>query len=291
MNDIAQPFDLTPLWTRTRAMFARAQTATGGAAKIAAVALMTLAMRKEIVGCIARLENIVRKLLFAEAARLAPPPCARGPRLVQIPLRGMAQHYSPAASQNRSAGPRARTCANLASNCAPDGARSNFEPSRDRSAGLLARTCTNVANKCAPERARAIDLTRPETWRARFALALPRDPRRVPDARAPRILNPWGPPPPPPPPRTHTAPKPEDSPFRLARRFEALRRVFENPAPYARRLAHLMRRLVRHYREGAMCYAMTPARVGGFDRYDPRLSIECCGQAYEGVFAFPPDTS
>jgi hypothetical protein len=69
--------DLTPLWTRTRAMFARALAATGGPVTIAAITGLTRSLQREVAAWIARLETIVRKLLLAEAA-LLPRAQARG---------------------------------------------------------------------------------------------------------------------------------------------------------------------------------------------------------------------
>lgn len=100
MQAIAEPTSLTtlPLWERTRAMFARAVAAIGAPAAIAAIALITRALRRDIVGWLCPLESIARKLLLAEAAELKRTELARaehGPRLVQIPLAGMAQNWSP----------------------------------------------------------------------------------------------------------------------------------------------------------------------------------------------------
>ncbi|MGQ0534209.1 MAG: hypothetical protein ACT4OF_16190 [Caulobacteraceae bacterium] len=255
MQAIAEPLTALPLWERTRASFARAVAAIGAPAAIAAIALLTRTLRRDIVGWVALLENIVRKLLLAEAAalkRTEPPPRWATSQVTHIPLRGMAQHWSPY---------------------------------------LHPRTIPAVATKCAPEAPRSsIDLSRPETWSARFALALPRDPRAVPEARAPRILNPWGPPPPPPPVRApRSAPKPEDAPLRLAHRLEALRRVLADPLPYARRLARLLPRLIRRYTQAAERFAIATARVHALDRVDPRLFIEAMAAALAAAYAF--DTS
>lgn len=59
-----------PLWTRARAMFARALAALGAISAIAARRTLTPEVRRQIVAWLAPLEHIVRKLLLAEAAPL-----------------------------------------------------------------------------------------------------------------------------------------------------------------------------------------------------------------------------
>jgi len=133
------------------------------------------------------------------------------------------------------------------------------------------------------------DLTQPDTWSARFALAPPRDPRRVPEALAPRLRSLWGPTPPEPPPPPQRAPRVFDeaeTPFRLARRLEALRRVLENPAPYAVRLARLLTRLVRSHPEIVRTYALSPARTAYYDPIDPRVGIDAFGACFCAEVAF-----
>lgn len=61
-----------PLWLRARAMFARATRALNVFGALAALGPLPRALRREIMGWLAPLEMIVRKLLLAEAARLAP---------------------------------------------------------------------------------------------------------------------------------------------------------------------------------------------------------------------------
>ena len=235
MHSIDPPPDLTPLWTRVRTVFARAADALGGAASIAAHTALAPKLRREIVGWIALLEHLVRKLLFAEAARVAPPPAGW-------------------------------------------------------TAGLEARTAPPAAIAQTSAR-RAPDLSAPETWSARFSFAPPRDPRAVPEALAPRIRDLWSTQePPPPPPRTiPRTPSEDEKPFLLARRFEALRRVLENPAPYAHRLARIMRRLVRRFPEAIMRFVFAPARTNNYDRRDPLLGVDCSGAAFVAVPAM--DTS
>jgi hypothetical protein len=126
----------------------------------------------------------------------------------------------------------------------------------------------------APSRPRAVDLSNPETWPARFALALPRNPRAVQDRRAPRIRALWGdtPTPPPkndPPPRQRHA-----DAFRVARRAEALRRMLNDPAPYARRLAGSRHLGVARSREVVTRYALRAPRRFVGDRHDPLLTLD-----------------
>ena len=223
-----------PLWARTRAMFARAVAATGGAAAIAAIALLTEAARRAVIRWLAPLEHAARKLLLVEAAALAATP----------------------------------------------------PQPNDGTAGLQVRKTTSAASKAARRAARALDLTRPETWPARFSFALPRDPRAVPDARAPRIRALWGPPPPAPAPRAPRAADPEHSAFRLARRFEALRRVLDDPRPHAQRLACALRRARRRFPEIVRRYALAPARTNDYDPRDERLGIDACALALAAPDSF-----
>ncbi len=218
-----------PLWERTRALLARAIAALGGAAAIAAIALLSRAQRREIVAWLAPLEHIVRKLLLAEAARLETPP-----------------------------------------------------PQRKASAPLQAHTRNESVRS-----PRALDLSRPESWPAQFSLSAPRDPHLVPNARAPRIRALWGP--------TIVAEAPKKTPannvraesLRLAQRFEAVRRVLENPLPHAARLARLLVRAVRRFPEIVRRYALMAARALLADREDQRLSVEATGAALIAVYAFP----
>lgn len=120
----------------------------------------------------------------------------------------------------------------------------------------------------------AIDLTQPQTWPARFKLAAPRDPRAVPESRAPRIRALWGPPAPSPVEPQHAAPQHTPAALRFAFRVEALRRVFDNPTPHARRLARIFHRLKRRFPEAAARYALVTARPHAADAGDPRLIIE-----------------
>ena len=120
------------------------------------------------------------------------------------------------------------------------------------------------------------DPSQPETWRVRFKLAPPRDPLACPESRAPRIRALWGDAPSPEPRRnTAHAAKPRPAAMRLALRFEALRRVLENPLPHARRLARIFHRFGCRYPEAAGRYAVASARPHASDPGDPRLIIEC----------------
>jgi hypothetical protein len=237
---------LAPHWERARASYARAIAQLGGPAAIAAIARLSRALRLEIVRWLCPLEHIARKLLLAEAGRLLRDERARaahGPRLVRIPLRGIARH---ATSRN---------------------AQTVFSP-------------VYGGGKGAP----------PETWNARFSFAPPRDPLAVPEARAPRMRALWGSSAPaaPPPPRTPRTLDEAEAPFRLARRFEAVRRVLADPLPYAQRLVRLLVRLLPRYPEAVRNFAFSPARASGYDPADPRLSIDATGLALNFVFA---DTS
>lgn len=66
--------DLNPLWRRLSAMFARAAGIIGHPQTLALLGALPRRRRHEIACWIARLECIARKLLFAEAAALAPEP-------------------------------------------------------------------------------------------------------------------------------------------------------------------------------------------------------------------------
>ena len=146
-----------------------------------------------------------------------------------------------------------------------------------------------LAFRTASASTRQLDPTRPETWPAQFALSPPRDPRLVPDHRAPRIrtfdsviiLKPSRSKPPPIAPRALVSPA-----FNLARRFEALRRVLKNPTPTARRLARLLMRLRRGFPEVFHHYAAAPSRTGHYDPEDPRLGVECIARAFDALQAF-----
>jgi hypothetical protein len=247
---IAASLTQDPLWTRARAMFTRAVAAVGAPAAIAAIATLSKLLRRDIVAWLYPLECIVRRLLIAEAATLHRAEIARAKRNVRVeyvPLRGMAQTWI--------ATPPAAHCAKASS------------------IDTIAR----------PEAARPND---PATWSAPFSFALPRNERLVPNARAPRIRALWGPPPPPAPERTPRIIRPERASLRLARRFEALRRVLENPAPYAERLAHMLAREVRRFSAVVRRAVLKGARTDDYDPADPRLSLDALGAAFDAPEAF-----
>ena len=135
----------------------------------------------------------------------------------------------------------------------------------------------------APLTARAIDLSNPETWSARFALAIPRDQRAVQDRHAPRIRALWGDTPlaaAPPEPELRARQRTSDA-FRVACRAEALRRMLHDPAPYVIRLARARRIGVAPSSETITQYALkTPRRFVG-DHYDPRLTIDILSAAID----------
>jgi hypothetical protein len=279
MNAIAPPtLTAEPLWIRARAMFARAVAAIGAPAAVAAITALGKTLRRDIVAWLCPLEHIVRKLLLAEAAELRRAELARiarAPRIERVPLRGMAVHW-----QRGSARPPAAqsTHARVVGDDAPPEA-----------------TCSKLNRAC------------PETWRASFSFALPRNPHLVRNSRAPRVLDPWGEYPPPKKSDTHASAASselstssntrvchsfsEDSPFRLARRFEALRRVLDDPLPHAQRLARMLAREVRRFRQVVQRYVMAPCRSNDYDRQDPRLGIDAMGAAFDAPQAFPPDSS
>jgi hypothetical protein len=250
MTAIAEPLPTEPLWTRARAMFARAVAAIGAAAAIAAIGALSKSLRRDIVAWLCPLEHVVRKLVLAEAAELHRAGAERARRRLKIehiPLRGMALHVGKWSARPPAA--QSTKVAAVSVNAPPEASRSN------------------------------VDKADPETWRAPFSFALPRDPR-LPNARAPRIRALWGPTPPPPPPRTPRIIRPEDAPFRLARRFEALRRVLEDPRPHAERLARLLAREIPRSRQLVLRYVFAPCRSNAFDPHDPRLGIDAMGAAF-----------
>jgi hypothetical protein len=133
-------------------------------------------------------------------------------------------------------------------------------------------------------RARAFDAAKPETWRVRFALKPPRDPRLC--KQRPRIRALWGDyiEPPKPPPRTSHSKTPPA--LRLAMRFEAVRRVLANPTRHVSRLARLMLQLCRRDSHAPMRYATDSARPHWSDAVDPRLIVEAMGLALSAAPLF-----
>jgi hypothetical protein len=153
-----------------------------------------------------------------------------------------------------------------------------------RSAALRAACAAGAARSNASK----LDPSRPETWPARFSFALPRDPLAVPEARAPHVRALWGATPTPPPSPARPKPRSEEdtSALRLARRFEALRRVLENPIPHAERLARVLTRVVRRFPEIARRFFAAPARTNDFDREDHRLGLDAMTAAFHAPEAF-----
>jgi len=240
-----------PLWIRARASFARAIEAVGAPAVIAAMASLSQHLRRAISERLLRLEHIARKLLLAEAAEIHRAEQERAKRTIKIetiPSRGMAQIFS-ADLQARADAPASK--------------RGSVDP-------------------------RSIDKAHPETWSAPFSFALPRDPHRLPDSRAPRIRALWGPTQltPPTPERKPRVIRAEETPFRLARRLEALRRVFADPLPYAERLASMLARVRRGFREVVFRYWSATSRTNAYDKADERLCIDAYGPASFAHLAF-----
>lgn len=237
---IAPPPSPSPIWDRLRATFERVIAAVGAPAAIALLSLSTRRARYNIVRQLLTLECLVRRLLLAEAAALAPPEAERGPRLITIPIR------------------------------APG----------------LVTPLNHAPRRTSRSSPRPIDPARPETWSAQFTLSLPRDPGVPLDRNAPRIRALWGasaPPAPPPPPRRRDR---RSASFLLARRFEAIRRVLNDPAPYARRLAFAQRRAMARSPEVARSYALASPRRPSYDPYDERLGIDILSLAFVAREAF-----
>jgi hypothetical protein len=240
------------LWSRVSAVHQRVLVAVGAPREIAALGELSRTLARGIRAWIALLESLVRKLLLVEAARLQRAhiaAAARGPRLTLIHGNlGLARHWRPGDPLDRD-----RPC------CAP-------------------RACTP----------KALDLRAPETWSAPFNFALPHNPHRVPESRAPRVRNLWAPAPPPaPPPPLRRIERRRDLCLRLAMRLEALRRVIENPAPYAERLAELLRAVRRRDRDVVTRFLYAPARTNARDEHDPRLSVDVwvCALGQDAAFA------
>jgi hypothetical protein len=157
-----------------------------------------------------------------------------------------------------------------------------------RNPGANATSATHLHST--PRQRTEIDFTQPHTWPGRFKLAPPRDARAVPERRAPRIRALWGSHTPPPPPPTSAAARttPQTTPMavQFAFRVEALRRVLENPAPHARRLARVLHRLKPRFPEAPARYAIIAPRPYAPDAGDPRLMIECLALAITAAEIF-----
>ena len=230
MTNAAPPPINAALWDRLRATFARVIAAIGAPAAIALLNLSTRSARLSIVRQLGMLESLVRKLLFAEIAALAPA-SEHGPRVIHIPLRP----------------------------------------------GLV---IVNPPRRRQPRASRPLDLAHPETWPATFALALPRDPHLVSDRHAPRIRALWGANPRPAEPLPQAARRDHGpTPYRIARRFEALRRVLNDPSPHVRRLVSAQRRALRRSPNVVSRYALIGPRTSGYDPEDLRLPLDIMSAA------------
>jgi len=128
---------------------------------------------------------------------------------------------------------------------------------------------------------RPLDVAHPETWSATFALALPRDPHLVSDRNAPRIRALWGANPRPAEPPPHVAGRRDrgPAPYRIARRFEALRRVLNDPSPHVRRLASAQHRALKRSPNIVSRYALIGPRTSGYDPADLRLPLDIMSAA------------
>jgi len=120
----------------------------------------------------------------------------------------------------------------------------------------------------------------------RFSFAIARDPRAVPKAHAPRIRALFSDGATPQPQTHHTPTEQGSSAQRLARRFEALRAVLDDPIPHARRLARVLTRAVRRFPEIVHRFALALSRTNAFDRDDHRLSIDAMSCALDAAYAF-----
>lgn len=132
----------------------------------------------------------------------------------------------------------------------------------------------NPARKRTSRNQRTPDLARPETWSAPFALAIPRDSRLVRDRSAPRIRALWGASARPIEPAPRAPHRQRSTPFRIARRFEALRRVLTDPSPHIRRLAIAQSRALKRSPNVVSQYALIAPRRYGYDPVDVRLPID-----------------
>ena len=236
----ANPDTIANLWQRLRSMMARISVIVGALPALAVLAALTRHRQREITSSIALLEAIARKLILIAAAdiRSAEAAAAKPLRLPRLEI------VTPS-SPSWSAGVQPALSAEASAKA--EGARSNARP---------------------------FDPNQPETWRVRFKLAPPRDPKACPASRAPRIRALWGPTPTPPQ-RAPSQPRQmSPAPLRLALRFEALRRVIADPAPHARRLARALPRLYRRFPGAAERYAIATARPHCRDEGDPLLIVE-----------------
>lgn len=132
----------------------------------------------------------------------------------------------------------------------------------------------NPSRKRTARQQRTPDLAHPETWSAPFALAIPRDGRLVRDRSAPRIRALWGASARPIEASPRAPQRQRTTPFRIARRFEALRRVLNDPSPHIRRLALAQSRALKRSPNVVSQYALIAPRRYGYDPVDVRLPID-----------------
>jgi hypothetical protein len=123
--------------------------------------------------------------------------------------------------------------------------------------------------------AMSIDPSLPHTWPAQFSLAPPRDA----DDPSERRLAAHD--------RDHPRRPRRTVALRLAMRFEALRRVLDDPAPHALRLARLIARLSQRAADIARRFAIAPALPDFVAPCDPRLVIEVMGRAFAAAMGWP----
>lgn len=160
-----------------------------------------------------------------------------------------------------------------AATCAPPPQRGPHTIETNLSASGLYTAAPTRRPTCAASKACAVDLTNPDSWSARFALAIPRDPRTVSDRYAPRIRALWGEVRTPPPAPERTSPQRNSDAFLIARRAEALRRVLHDPSPYVTRLSRARRIGVARSRQVITRYALKAPRRFVGDRHDPLLTM------------------
>lgn len=138
--------------------------------------------------------------------------------------------------------------------------------------GLYTAPPTHRITRATPK-PRAIDLTKPETWPARFALAIPRG-QIVSGREAPRIRSLWSESRTPPPAPERKPIQRNSDAFLVARRAEALRRMLHDPTPYVTRLSRARRICVARSRQTITRYALKAPRRFVGDRHDPRLTLD-----------------
>jgi hypothetical protein len=243
----AAPSDpIALLWKIARMWLVDAIEAFGGPAEVAA--MLARRTRRAVKRRLKALEALVMKLLLVEAAKLGPG-------------RSRVTHTHAQTPSDKQQ-PVERACVSL-----PDPA----DPSTWRARFVL-RIPPEAATKRMPANTgpRIRDLGPPLLVRDIFAdMARSAQVRRMAALRAGRM-------------------KPDEARERakaeaLARRFEALARVFANPLPYARRLWRKLKSLARRAYDAAMRIGMRLVRHGE-PAVDSRATFESCRVA--SAFAF-----